>query len=120
MIKEKLFTCGKLISDYLHKTKTQTSTYEFNIPASDDKSKLSSNPVYQGSASEMILIQFPHLQSVMNLMKGITGYRGLRKRKRGEDWERIWKRFGDAKRNSQKLEKEREADLPKECLKRFV
>jgi hypothetical protein len=54
------------------------------------KSKLSSNPVYQGSASEMILIQFSHPQSVMNLMKGITGYRGLRERKRGEDWERIW------------------------------
>jgi len=33
----------------------------------------------------------------MNLMKGITGYRGLRERKRGEDWERIWKRFGDTK-----------------------
>jgi len=27
----------------------------------------------------------------MNLMKGITGYRGLRERKRGEDWERIWR-----------------------------
>ena len=53
------------------------------------KSKLSSNPVYQGSASEMILIQFSHPQSVMNLMKGITGYRGLRERKRGEDWEII-------------------------------
>jgi hypothetical protein len=65
------------------------------------KSKLSSNPIYQGSASEMILIQFFHSQSVMNLMKGITGYRGLRERKRGEDWERIWKRFGDTKLNSQ-------------------
>jgi len=43
--------------------------------------KLSSNPVYQGSASEMILIQFSDPQSVMNLMKRITGYRGLRKRK---------------------------------------
>jgi hypothetical protein len=69
------------------------------------KSKLSSNPVYQGSASEMILIQFSHPQSVMNPMKGITGYRGLRERKRGEDWERIWERFGDAKQNSQELER---------------
>jgi len=32
----------------------------------------------------------------------------------------IWKRFGDAKRNSQELEKQGEIDLPKECLKRFV
>ena len=31
----------------------------------------------------------------MNLMKGITGYRGLRERKRGEDWEIIWKRLGE-------------------------
>ena len=51
----------------------------------------------------MILIQFSHPQSVMNLMKGITGYRGLRERKRGEDWEMIWKRFEDAKHNSQEL-----------------
>jgi len=49
------------------------------------KSKLSSNLIYQGSASEMILVQFSHPQSVMNLMQGITGYRGLRERKRGED-----------------------------------
>jgi len=57
------------------------------------KSKLSSNPTYQGSASEMILIQFSHPQSV------------IRKRKRGEDWERIWKKFGDAKHNIQELER---------------
>ena len=76
--------------------------------------------MYQGSASEMILIQFFHSQSVMNLMKGITGYRGLRERKRGEDWERIWKRFGDAKQNSRELERQREANLPKECIKGFV
>jgi len=56
----------------------------------------------------------------MNLMKGITGYRGLRERKRGEDWERIWKRFGDTKLNSQELEKQGEINLPKECLKGFV
>jgi hypothetical protein len=56
------------------------------------KSKLSSNPIYQGSASEMILIQFSHPQSV------------IRERKRGEDWERIWKRFEDAKHNSREVE----------------
>ena len=72
------------------------------------KSKLSSNPIYQGSASEMILIQFFHSQSV------------IRERKRGEDWEIIWKRFGDAKHNSQKLERKGEINLPKECLKGFV
>jgi hypothetical protein len=68
----------------------------------------------------MILIQFSHPQSVMNLMKGITGYRGLRERKRGEDWERIWKKFRDAKHNSQELEKQGEVILPKECIKGFV
>jgi hypothetical protein len=72
------------------------------------KLKLLSNPVYQGSASEMILIQFSHPQSV------------IRERKRGEDWEMIWKRFGDAKHNSQKLERKGEINLPKECLKGFV
>jgi len=41
----------------------------------------------------MILIQFSHPQSV------------IRKKKTGEDWERIWKRFGDAKHNSQELER---------------
>jgi len=55
--------------------------------------KSSSNPVYQGSASEMILIQFSHPQSV------------IRERKRGEEWERIWKRFEDAKQNIQELER---------------
>ena len=50
----------ELISDYSHKTKAQISTYELKIPASDIKPKLSSNPIYQGSASEMILIQFSH------------------------------------------------------------
>jgi hypothetical protein len=54
----------------------------------------------------MILIQFSHPQSV------------IRERKRGEDWEMIWKRFGDAKHNNQELE--READLLKECIKGFV
>jgi len=49
----------------------------------------------------MILIQFSHPQSV------------IRERKRGEDWERIWKRFGDAKHSSQELKKEGEAKLPK-------
>ena len=58
----------------MHKTKSQTSTYELNIPASDIKPKLLSNPIYQGSASEMILIQFSHPQSV------------IRERKRGKDW----------------------------------
>ena len=51
----------------------------------------------------------------MNLMKGITGYRGLRERKRGEDWERIWKRFGDAKHSSQELKKEGEIKLLTVC-----
>jgi len=32
----------------------------------------------------------------------------------------IWKRFGDTKQNSQELEREREANLPKEFLKGFV
>jgi hypothetical protein len=41
----------------------------------------------------MILIQFSHPQSV------------IRERKRGEDLERIWKRFGDAKQNSRELER---------------
>jgi len=41
----------------------------------------------------MILIQFSHPQSV------------IRERKREEDWERIWKRFGDAKHNSRELER---------------
>ena len=73
------------------------------------KSKLSSNPIHQGSASEMILIQFFHPQSV------------IRERKRGEDWERIWKRFGDTKQNSRELEKEKEIEvLPKECIKGFA
>ena len=36
----------------------------------------------------------------MNLMKGITGYRGLRERKRGEDWERIWRGLGDKKQST--------------------
>ena len=56
----------------------------------------------------------------MNLMKRITAYRVLRERKRGEDWERIWKKFRDAKHNSQELEKQGEINLPKECLKGFV
>jgi hypothetical protein len=56
----------------------------------------------------MILVQFSHPQSV------------IRERKRGEDWEMIWKRFGDTKHNSLELEKQREADLPKECIKGFV
>jgi hypothetical protein len=51
-----LLTCGKLKSDYLYKTNAQTSTYEFNLPASDDKLKLSSNPVGQGLQNEMALI----------------------------------------------------------------
>jgi hypothetical protein len=72
------------------------------------KSKLSSNPIYQGSASEMILIQFSHPQSV------------IRERKRGGDWEMIWKRFGDAKHNNRELEREAESNLPKECIKGFV
>jgi len=32
----------------------------------------------------------------------------------------IWKRFGDAKQNSQELEKQGEAKLPKECIKGFA
>jgi hypothetical protein len=32
----------------------------------------------------------------------------------------IWKRFRDAKHNSQKLERKGEINLPKECLKGFV
>jgi len=32
----------------------------------------------------------------------------------------IWRRFGDAKQNSRELEKEGEANLPKECIKGFV
>ena len=72
--KEKLLTCGKFKSDYLNKTNAQTSTFEFKAPASDIKPKLSSNPIYQGSASEMILVQFSHPQSV------------IIKRKWGEDW----------------------------------
>ena len=56
----------------------------------------------------------------MNLMKGITGYRGLRERKRGEDWERICRGLGNAKHNSQGLERQREIKLPKECLKGFA
>ena len=107
-MKEKLLTCGKFKSDCLNKTKSQTSTFELKTPQVIIKSKSSSNPVYQGSASEMILIQFSHSQSV------------IRERKRGEDWERIWKRFGDAKLNSQELEKQGEINLPKECLKGFV
>ena len=63
------------------------------------KSKLSSNPMYQGSASEMILIQFSHPQSV------------IRERNRGNDLEMIWKRFGDAKQNSQELEKKFESAI---------
>jgi hypothetical protein len=51
-----LLTCGKLKSDCLNKTKTQTSTYEFNLPASDNKLKLSSNPVGQGLQNETMLI----------------------------------------------------------------
>jgi hypothetical protein len=53
---ETLLTCGKLKSDCLNKTNAQTSTYEFNIPASDDKLKLSSNPVGQGLQNETMLI----------------------------------------------------------------
>ncbi len=41
------------------------------------KLKLSSNSIYQGCASEVVLIQFFHPQSV------------IRKKKTGEDWERI-------------------------------
>ena len=67
--KEISLTCGKLKSDCLNKTKTQTSKFEFKIPASDIKSKLSSNPIYQGSASEMVLIQFSHPQSVIRKRK---------------------------------------------------
>jgi len=37
-----------------------------------------------------------------------------------KDWERIWKKFRDAKHNSQELEKQGEINLPKECLKGFV
>ena len=51
----------------------------------------------------MILIQFSHPQSV------------IRERKRGEDWERIWKRFGDAKHSSQELKKEGEIKLLTVC-----
>ena len=32
----------------------------------------------------------------------------------------IWKRFGDAKQNSQELEKQGEINLPKECIKGFI
>ena len=39
-MKEKLLTCGKLKSDYLHKTKSQISTYELKSPASDYKIKI--------------------------------------------------------------------------------
>jgi len=53
---ETLLTCGKLKSDCLYKTNAQTSTYEFNLPASDDKLKLSSNPVGQGLQNETMLI----------------------------------------------------------------
>ena len=42
------------------------------------------------------------------------------RRRFGKDWERIWKRFGDTKLNSQELEKQGEINLPKEGLKRFV
>ena len=39
----------------------------------------------------------------------------MRERNRGKDLEMIWKRFGDAKQNNQKLEKKFEsAILPKE------
>jgi len=38
-MKETLLTCGKRISDYLNETKSQISTYEFKIPASDYKNQ---------------------------------------------------------------------------------
>ena len=34
--------------------------------------------------------------------------------------EKIGRGFGDAKQNSRELEREREANLPKECIKGFI
>ena len=56
----------------------------------------------------MILVQFSHPQSV------------IRKKKTGEDWEKIWKRFGNTKQNNRELERKGEINLPKECIKGFI
>jgi len=79
----------------LNKTNAQTSTYEFNIPASDYKIKI----IIKSCIARFAKWSDVDINPCLYFSVSHTLFSGLLKKKMRRrfeiDWERIWKRFGD-------------------------
>jgi len=84
----------------LHKTKSQTSTYGLKIPASDYKIKINIESCIARFAkwSDVDINPYLYFSVSHALFSGLL--KKKMRRRFGEDWERIWKRFGKEKQNS--------------------
>jgi len=90
-MKETLLTCPKFKSDYLYKTKSQTSTFELKTPASDYKIKI----IIESCIARFAKWSDVDINPCLYFSVSHALFSGLLKKKMRrrfeKDWERIWR-----------------------------